>query len=575
MGVSMKLEDVSIFKSIQEMKNPEEFHACLQAHGLYHNKQFVVRLSPLNHSNMLELTELSKMDGMLNLEDAPPEYLFSYGTYIHENIHWWQHKGSICGLMRSMAQISYTHNNLDRIRDLHEHVGGIKPLFKWWHNQQNLEDSSDERVKELANIIINDFVDIEFYLLQSYNPQRIRDLKRDPYYKSSEHSAIMVYLTVLADFTSNVDKSYKVFPDKDQLQNRYEKELERREGSDSPLVIHISPLGLLDVIEGQARMVQLQYLRGVLGVNSLMMAKDKGYLENEYGRAFIYFIEQIKEDLPSEVDSPLVALFLLLCDIALNPDKGFISDVIDFNSFYESTDPGYRFVLCCTVIANKLPHLKNRIKLYSKSEYIEVSDEICKECGFLAPYTISKKISEWEAKNVEIEKLMKEHKKFKFTLYNIPTRLMLSEFIALNKDKADSPEFFCWPGMYLYGSNTSQECKEKWLSHTALFHDSEHSETIVPRYISGCEKKEVKDTFNQFYAAILVCDFLRQWIIRDGEFDLSFKWLTNEINPEELHKVVESYAERQFSIRVEEFKFFTDELYSSKDLIGTSLFMNI
>lgn len=560
-------KDISVFESVQSMKNPDELRACVKAHGLYHNKHFVLRLSPLNHENMKKIAELNfENRGVVLQNEIPIELLYSYATYIHENIHWWQHKGSICGMLRSMAQLSFSHINLDGFRELYEEVGGIKPLFKWWHNLQNSELEIDSKVDALANNIINNFVDIEFYLLQSYSPQNIRELRDDPYYISPEHSTFITYQSVLNDIADTIDKEGKIFPHLSEWSGRYEKEMERRRQEGTRMEIHLSPIGLIDILEGQARMIQLQYLRNVLGENSLVVAQEDGYLNREYGKALLYFLDQLGEVLPSEVDTPLVALFLLVCDIALNPSEGFVYDIVDFNGFYELTDPGYRFTLVCEVIAKKLPHLKHYIKHYSKDEYIYVAEEICRECHFLAPHEISGKIKSWRDISLDCNRLMGEHETFDFSSVNLPTRLMLSEFISFNQDKAERPEFFCWPGIWLIGSRVSQDVEELWLSHIALYQDSGFSEEILPREMRGRDLSRVKNTFNQFYASVMMYNFLRQWILDDDYFDLSFKWLIDPKKTEELREKAMNLAEELFSIKVSDFEIFTEKL------IGDSIF---
>ena len=51
--------------------------------------------------------------------------------------------------------------------------------------------------------------------------------------------------------------------------------------------------------------------------------RSKGMLNGVYGSAFNTFLKLAELDWPPSIDHPVVALFLLVCDIAINPSAGF------------------------------------------------------------------------------------------------------------------------------------------------------------------------------------------------------------------------------------------------------------
>jgi hypothetical protein len=72
-------------------------NACLNSHGLYDPLHFVLRLSPEIHRKIAAL-QTGIVTGTIGFEGFR-----AYSTYVHETIHWWQHIGSVTGLMLSLS----------------------------------------------------------------------------------------------------------------------------------------------------------------------------------------------------------------------------------------------------------------------------------------------------------------------------------------------------------------------------------------------------------------------------------------------------------------------------------------
>lgn len=539
-------------RSVQEMIAPSTFQACLESHGLYHSRQFVLRLSPVNHDH---IAKFSGRD-VVNMSDIEDAELKAYSTYIHENIHWWQHKGSISGFIRSMSYVSFFHNNFFNVKTLASHVGLKKPLFTWWNDESVRGYYSNTEVDKLANHVINDFMDVEFYLAQSYNPDLLKGIVRNEYFVSQAHSALTTYSLVVNDLSSSICNDDGTFPSTTFWDCEFKRCRENViAGHNLDAGVYLPPLGLLDVLEGQARMIQLQYLRFRFGGNSLESARREGYLEGEYGKAFDFFLSFTEVEEPADIDAPLVAMFLLICDISLNPDEGFASQISDFENFHNNVDPGYRFMVLCQSFKILGDDVKYSIEDYSKDEYISVSSALCSICGYASPYEISLRISNWSENSPSVSILMGEYSTFKFGQPNSVSRMLFSEFIEFNKDKFISPEFFCWPGIWLSGDK-SDVFQPKWMKHLALFSDSGDSSTIIPRCIDGREDDAVETAFNDFYNALILLDLLRQWIISPGCFDTELDWLKDTGDKDEFSAAVISIFEKNFDIKFSEFDFF-------------------
>src|SRR5271168_932189 len=84
--------------------------------------------------------------------------------------------------------------------------------------------------------------------------------------------------------------------------------------------IGLWPIGAREIFEGQACFSQVQYLS--FGCNHSLDWDDFraiGMLHGIYVAAFQEFLRLTEAERPDRFDSPLIGLFLLICDLALNP----------------------------------------------------------------------------------------------------------------------------------------------------------------------------------------------------------------------------------------------------------------
>ncbi|MDI9250699.1 hypothetical protein QMZ25_19110, partial [Stenotrophomonas sp. RS-48] len=51
------------------------------------------------------------------------EELQAYSTYLHETVHWWQHKGSTSGFVRSLLYPVQTHANMSDLHGILQELG--------------------------------------------------------------------------------------------------------------------------------------------------------------------------------------------------------------------------------------------------------------------------------------------------------------------------------------------------------------------------------------------------------------------------------------------------------------------
>lgn len=515
------------------------FQACLNAHGMYETMRFVLRLSPRNH----HLVDSMKF-GEQSVGDIDTDALQAYSTYIHETVHWWQHIGSTSGLLLSLSYLGQTHSSMTQLREVIAKFGLIKPI-KRWADVMLLREGSGAQVKLAeANIAINNALDIEYYKSYAFAPKKNAGwLVEQQHFESIGHGYNIAYGCLLGMLSNLVDPNFSVLPNAKKWDAQFARlNEEKYQGFYWGSPVHVPPVGLHAVYEGQARFVQLQFLNATRANSpSCEDWRNMGYLSGIYVEAFEVFLKFSNSEWPTNLDDPLVGLFLLICDIAINPTRGFPMEIESFEDFILDVDVGVRFVQLSSLVRNH-PHLRTAIHAHSRDEYIEVSEQLTAAAGYDHPLEALKVISGWRDKLPELEILMTEQKTFEFELANLPIRVFFSHFVSFACDKLARPEFFCWPGAYLVGVNVSDQSMELWLRHLSLFSDRADKPGVYPRKWPDRNEDVVKIMFQRFYGTMALYDLTRQWILKDGPFVLDFEWMMENYSQEH----VEAWANDSF-----------------------------
>lgn len=528
---------------------------CWNARGLYDSMQFVLRLRPDIHHLLAQVET-----GVVKPHDYDFETIQAFSTYFHETIHWWQHIGSISGLILSLTYPAQTHYNYDELKKYIELTGPIKSIKKY--NQLNAKEflpkDQDEEFHTI-NIILNNFHDIEFFKDRVIAPETASSFSKDPLFESVGHSYHIAYSAFINLLSSTFDRNFKFLPNEnDWLEHFQRLNFEKVDGYYYGSDIVLPPIGLKEIYEGQARFLQMQYLYFASGGNLTWDDfDDLGMLSGIYYKAFSVFLQLTESDKPDSIDSPLVALFLVVLDLAMNPTEGFPFSILHFESFIESVDPGTRFMYLCIMIASKHPELKSYINNYSTDEYYQVSVLLSKSIASPSPLDAARLISTWARNEPNLTQLMNEEKTFVFNEVNQPIRLIFSKFIKYQQDKLENPAFFCWTGFYFAGDKCSDRSGQLFNEHGALFIDKADGD-IYPRILPGKDKRLVHKTFNTFYSWVVTYDLCRQWIVDDGDFKYDYWWLTSKHSKEELEKWASHHFKSSYGVSPQEFKILGD-----------------
>lgn len=534
------------------MLNPETFSAVFDAHGLYSTEQFVLRLSPKNHALLDKITL-----GKLNQADVSDDLIQAYSTYIHETIHWWQHIGSTSGFVLSMCYPLQLHNNFEYIRMWSSLGSPVKPIKKAATQGEIDGLTHTDPRQAAANMIVNNTMDLQTFRRWILEPEKAEEIYNDNHFLSQGHCFRIVYISLLDQVCNLIDPSYSIFPDPDCWADQFDKL-----AADQVLGYYYGspmfrrPIGVRELFEGQACFSQMQFLAGTgTADKDLEGFRKAGMLHGVYERAFKEFLNQTKITPPTSVLDPIVGLFLLICDLAINPMEGFPCDITDHSEFVNNADPGIRFLMLCRAVKANKDDLIDYIKDYSREEYLTLSSIISEAAGFLPPCAGWKTIKDLMISGGPIKSLMEEHKILRFSPNNIVLRVLLSHFMSFTLDKSMHPHFFCWAGIWKANAQSDAAIIPLWLRNLSLFSDKEDDDGIFIRKRPGAADEDLQNTLNNFFSSIIICDLSRQWVLNEGAFSYNFKWLSQHKDSNHWRNLADEAFARMYGVKTSDIVF--------------------
>ncbi|HWA96374.1 MAG TPA: hypothetical protein VG844_17390 [Terracidiphilus sp.] len=498
--------------------------------------------------------EMIPVDGIV-LADLPPEAVQAFSTYLHETVHWWQHVGSTSGLVYSLSYLAQCHSSLGELRTILATIGRKKSLKSYTDDVLRREGPSAQAKLAFANVAVNNALDVEYYKYYAYSPRtNIGWMVEEPHFESVGHGYFVSYSHLLGMLADVIDPDNVVVPDAKWSMEILRLRAEQVEGYYWRSPVRLPAVGLKAIFEGQARFTQLNFLDGARDQPlSCAEWKDAGYLSGIYVEAFESFLELSESQWPETLEDPLVALFLLICDLAINPTRGFPLAIEVFEDLIRDVDVGVRFTLLCQAVA-QLPHLKSRIMEYSKDDYISVSEELIALVGYDHPISALSAVSQWFEHAPGLPKLMEEYEAFNYDLKNFPIRVLVSHFVAFCQDRLEHPEFFCWAGIYMSGLRSMSNWQSLWLRHLSLFSDRGDKHGVFPRKQPGRSEHAVMKTFNQFFGTLPLYDLTRQWVLKDGPFVYDFEWMSERPDKSRTKVRADDVFEQVYGVVPDEFE---------------------
>lgn len=490
----------------------------------------------------------------LDEDELEYEKIQASSTTIHENIHWWQHVGSNFGFIFSLAYPAFCHVSKENLESIVNQGLLIKSILKFdndYYQKTGKADIAD------INVILNTYHDLEYaksFALDNANIKKILEDKR--FFLNIGHCYHILWSSTVHTIATTLDPDYCFLPKIDNWAKVF-RQMTKDEvpGFYIDSDVHISPLGIKAIYEGQALFNQLQYL--TVAINRNLKYSDFeniGMLHGIYTEAFELYLTITSLERPTNLLDPIIGLFLLVCDLAINPTNGFPIDIYDYKGFITKNDPGIRFTLFCEEISKDPLNYVSSVQSYSKQEYVYLSKILSEKTGNKCPYEGILTVLDW-SKEEEVNEILMEEKVLNFQNKNLPIRLMFSKYFRFQEDKYEHPNVFCWFGFHSTSENPNIEfdiVNKLYLKHHALFTD-DYDEEIKPTIFEGVEEKNIMESFNNFYNYNILYDLILRWVYEEGEFKYDYKWLANERSDSFIPHVKDSFYQH-FGVSIDDLK---------------------
>jgi hypothetical protein len=516
--------------------------------GTYYPFRFTVGVRPDMHQR------LDRHPGGICAGTKDQDLLDAFSTYFHETLHWWQHIGSTTGLLLSLSPPMQSHINYPYLKFILEKLGPKKPL-KILSERPPGTYSLD--IESNLNRIVNNWYDLEFNRRIIFNPTNISDVLVHPYFDCQGHSIQIGLANLLLLLATTFDSSFVCVPHPRRWEEPVARMRDQKlDGYFFPSVVKSAPIGAYQIFEGQARFSQLQYL--YLATDKTMSwdtFRQDGMLGGIYIKAFETFLRLSGCKWPSTPISPEVLLFLLICDLAVNPSDGYPFNIRHFESLIESADPGIRFCWFCSQVPNS-PGLINTLDKCGSEQYLKTASLLCKSLGCETPVGIAKELMKWVSQTKGLSDLLVQETTSSYSHDNLPLRLCFAKHLRFAEDRIRRPEFFCWPAMFMVHRAEANVNLDESLK---IFHKHQPpflahpSGEIRPALFEGVSEKNTYETFNTFYYWILQYDLMRQWIIRPGMYDLDFTWMHPLYTPEFTKPWADKAFKEHFGVSLDDF----------------------
>jgi hypothetical protein len=463
--------------------------------------------------------------------EVTKERLFGWGTYLHENMHWYQCIGTTYGVMRLLSSMAQTFV-LFRSSRLTSREAIAKPLYKF------LTDCppSNQRVHRLLNMAVNTWMDLEFTNAYFESPVlHAERIAKDPFFVGIDHGALMYLQESVGLLTGCFPQSGRA--------NSFIKGLRLRvadglENADAQKVV-VPPVGASEIMESAARISEVQYLQHASGGRySWTKYQRMGYLDSRYLSAFNLFLQATRLSVGDDPCSPVVNLFLLVCDIALNPTLGYPDVLNDTERFTKNWHPGFRFLKLCSYLRT-VRNAKKWDSLSIAEDFEEFTNEVCSAVGFDGPVCVANKCIELLG-SFGVETIVQQVTRYETRLPNLPVRYVIGKHAMAMKERTKLPFFPSMPASFVEGDLEYQESIDRVMASLDppfVRRKNRGIEPVLPRYAEYDEG--VLRTFqSSFTKWLLILSLGRQLAARRGPFVYALPWVDSSKTADELSSVV-------------------------------------
>jgi hypothetical protein len=540
---------------------------CSSLHGSQYDRKMgefdPMRLVVQLDSSVTSIIE-SGASGLTNPTDPRTK---AFGSYLHETIHWWQHIGTTSGLISALTIPVQSHINQDEIRALSDIVIPRKSMFTYWYEEyENLPDDA----KNKLNIIVNNWSDLEFSYSILVHPKQVvaglnsgKTVPSIKFFESVGHAIGWHYLSTVNILAASLDPGFKSLPDIRKWQEGFD-DLKQRKitnyyfGSE----VMLPPVGRAEITEGQARFQELQYLSRASGADlSMKDFKRRDFLDERYTHAFDAFLEASDLDCPAHPLSPVVDLFMVVCDIALNPSVGYPEDISNYEQFVEDVSPGIRFMVAANVV-RRLPGLTRKLRRLNGEEYDEVAGSICDLMGTRTPRENAEAIVRMSEGMPTTNELNKEMTVGVMKPNSMPIRFCFAKHLNLMKDKADYPQYFCWPSVSWseFNGPSDLDSLNLFYRNSCPFVRTSLAGEVRPNLNQFVNPKSAGELVATYFRWQIIYDLVRQWISEDGPLKFDYQWMDPGKGPKEFRDLVAEDFARAFGCDLESIRVYRPRL---------------
>ena len=483
------------------------------------SQNFKFMFMPLTYQFYNSLKSVALIDfgeNDVKLINAPDKVLLlSYATFLHETYHSWQSYGTTLGFMNIMGIAAQgalggilrevTNNDL------------VKPLYIQENNPQIYH-------------MVNTFFDIEFGSALLFYPNKRMEIFKSPFYVSTGHSCRYLFQEAL----KLIDSTLKFENDIISYYDEWEHEFQRLNDNKVDLYFNKSPMlksdfGACEILEGQARFQELQYLYSMDSeFFNWDIFEEFKFLEEPYSTVFNYYIKYLDINFPTTPISKEVNLFLLICDIALTPDVGYPNRICDYKNFVRDINPYCRFINCMNIIKLNMSIL-NYVEDISFESYIYVSEFITKELNYVNLRDCYKKIISTSNSIEIVSELKLKYQEFSYNSKN--SNNILVEYYYMHhlnviENKYMYPEFFCWTGQFITGkfNKYSDQKIQEIMNNVSPPFISLGMDEKINLYSIHESKKGHNEFASYFFNYQTFNDLIRQLITKPGEFQYNYAW---------------------------------------------------
>jgi hypothetical protein len=452
------------------------------------------------------------------IESVGSPTVSAFCTYLHEMLHWWQHVGSTAGFFYSLSiaiqaicTTGYLIDTGTRLR---------KPLV----DAISTSDRNDPAVLAVAR-----WSEIEHACSLLLWPSRANQLLQvNPrFFSSLGESLLLFQISTVAGLSRIFDQDYRGLPCAKTWLDLLEDFVKSERQFFLPYQLFEVPVGMGHIMEGQARLIELQYRTLAVSDMSYSEAKERSFLSGVYSVAFEFFLQATGLPTPADFDEASVNLFLLVCDIALNPSAGYPDDIDPRRDFVRDYHPGMRFVRLCDEV-KQCHAILDEVEKVGRSSYLNASQRLCSKLKWADPVSAAERCLAAGRKMTGYAQMRRQFEECDFGAEHVPVRFYMGSHLEFLERKIECPHFFCWPARFLAitkGQEQEAFAFQAMLSWSAPpFVTSSFKSGVDATNLEFGDPQKRHRFGTNYFATIALYDMVRQWISNRGKFRFDYSW---------------------------------------------------